>query len=127
MVTVYQKRKIERVLFSWWTIALLFVVVCAMTIVSFRAYRHGELAHDRRTAVEVEKSEQEMRLEVLAEEIALFEDARGIEEVVRERYAVGREGETVVVFLAEEEDEEGAGGEVVDDEPTWWQKIYSWL
>lgn len=68
--------------------------------------------------------ELEGREESLREEIERLSTERGIEEEVRSKFEVGKEGEEVVIIVDNPDDEDVNKKEI---EKTFLQKIFSWF
>jgi cell division protein FtsB len=125
MFDFHEKRKIRSWLYSKVTIALLFV--CAV-VLGFSVV--GRFSVEREMAAKREKQEAELmdlkaRAAALEAKVDHLKQSRGVEEELRNRFDVAKEGEKVVVLVGEEQ---AAGdlealkippGEEHADKPLW--------
>lgn len=99
MFDFHEKRKIRKVLYSKVVfIILLFIAVLLSTSAYSRfivAQQTKERLEDRR----IDLKALETRAEVLGSKVEHLENERGIEEELRNRFDVAKEGEQVVIIL----------------------------
>ncbi len=114
MFDFHEKRKIRNILYSKWiALALLFVTVLLGTAVHDRYM----VAEEMRMKLEDKRSELEAlkhRAQVLESKVEYLERDRGIEEELRNRFDVVREGEQMVILIGDREGE----GEAVSETPS---------
>lgn len=130
MFDFHEKRKIRKILFSRPVIILLFA---AGIFLSFSVYERYTVSVEMQKKLDERRAELEkleMRAEVLNAKVEYLEDERGIEEELRSRFDVAREGEEVVILLDANNAsatlmEEGVSSEEVQAE-TFWQKLRFW-
>ena len=101
MFDFHEKRKIRNILYSWPIIAVL--VFCTV-ILSISVYHRYTVAHD----MSIKLHERERELEKLKQQSAVLDakveylkNDRGIEEELRNRFDVVREGEQVVILTGD--------------------------
>jgi cell division protein FtsB len=99
MFDFHEKRKIRGLLYSKPVIGLLFVVAILLSV---SAYNRWEIA--RETEVKLEAKQRELqalseRAATLGAKVHYLEDERGVEEELRSRFDVAKEGEDVVVLI----------------------------
>ena len=99
MFDFHEKRKIKSWLFSRTSIALLLVASGLLSVSVFERYqkeRETALKYDERSA---ELMELAARAAVLESKVEYMESARGIEDEIRHRYDVVKEGERAVIIM----------------------------
>jgi cell division protein FtsB len=99
MFDFHEKRKIRKVLYSWFSIAGMFLVG---GFVAFSAYGRYEVERDmaeKLVAREAELASLQHRASSLEASVLHLSDDRGIEEELRNRFDVAKEGEQVVIIL----------------------------
>ena len=99
MFDFHEKRKIKSWLFSRTSIALLLVAYGLLSVSVFERYqkeRETALKYDERSA---ELMELAARAAVLESKVEYMESARGIEDEIRHRYDVVKEGERAVIIM----------------------------
>lgn len=125
MLGFYEKRRISQLFFSKGMILGLFIMVILMAYATLNAYDREQEARARRTEATDELGRLEARASALTDNINRLEDPRGIEEELRRRYDVGKEGEQVIVFV------EHPTVETLQDTPvsppTLWQRLMGLL
>jgi cell division protein FtsB len=120
MLTLYQKRKIRRFLHSPLVLFFLFVLVIFLALGTYRAYRVEQEASEKREAVERELSlvaEHKRDLEARTQHL---DDPRGVEEELRARYDLAKEGEQVVIMLEDEPPTTTVPEKQEEKKPWWW-------
>ncbi len=103
MFDFHEKRKIRGILYSKTVSGILLLFAFLMSI---SVYDRFSVAHEIKEKLEVRTDELEMlqtRAESLEAKVRYLEDDRGIEEELRNRFDVAKEGEQVVVLVQEEE------------------------
>ena len=104
MFDFHEKRRIKSVLYSKTTFVLL-VMVAILLLTS--VYNRLIVAQETKTKLEERKEDLEaleMRAEVLRAKVEYLENERGIEEELRNRFDVAKEGERVVIILEDKEE-----------------------
>ncbi len=99
MFDFHEKRKIRNVLYSKAVIFLLFSFTILM---SFSVYNRYTVAGDMRKKLEdkrFELEEMKLRAQTLDAKVQYLENERGVEEELRNRFDVVKEGEQVVILL----------------------------
>ncbi len=116
MFDFHEKRKIRSFLYSKFVIGGLFLVAI---LVSFSAYDRYTIAKEMKVKLEdrrVQLEEIKNRAHVLETKVEYFENDRGIEEELRNRFDVAREGEQVVVLIDAKEEPDVQESEVTSEE-----------
>ena len=120
----HEKRKIKRLLYSKPTLIILALLVIWLSFNVFGMYKKERDTRLRRIEQREVLDELEGREESLREEIERLSTERGIEEEVRSKFEVGKEGEEVVIIVDNPDDEDVNKKEI---EKTFLQKIFSWF
>ncbi len=102
MFDFHEKRKIKSWLFSRTSIALLLVASGLLSVSVFERYQK-----ERETAVKYAERSAELvelnaRAAALETKVAYMQSTRGIEDEIRHRYDVVKEGERAVIIMDEE-------------------------
>lgn len=105
MLRFLEKKKIrdvKTVLVSWTFLFFLFCIACFMLLSAYERY-----AVERETAQKLEERMNELRLieereATLQKSVEHMKNERGIEEEIRNRFDVAKEGEEVVIILEDE-------------------------
>lgn len=103
MLSLSARQRLRRFFISPLFLALLAIPAGFLVYTAHNAYSAAKDTHERRMALEEELAEVEARNAMLEANIARLNNPREIEEELRKRYDVGREGEEVVVLVEEEE------------------------
>ena len=103
MFDFHEKRKIRSILYS--KITVLFLVLLS-GLLSFSVYNRFTVAEDMRVKLETKRAELEelqMRANLLESKVEYLENERGLEEELRSRFDVVKEGEQVIILVDKEE------------------------
>ncbi len=99
MFDFHEKRKIRGVLYSKPVIGVILIVTL---LLSYSVYGRYTVARDMQDKLEAKRASLEElkgRASVLESKVEYLEDERGIEEELRNRFDVAREGEQVIILL----------------------------
>jgi cell division protein FtsB len=119
MLRAREKYRIRRFLFSKVTLLVLFVLVVVFAKGTWGAYQKSEYAKENRERAEVQLAELTEREDKLEVELQRLETERGLEEEVRQKFDVGREGEHLVVLV----DSPQAGTAEKSESGSLWQRF----
>lgn len=125
MFDFHEKRKIRSWLYSKVVIGVLFLL---SGLISVSAYNRYEVSNEMRGKLEAkdkELQELQQRAQLLEAKVDYLDNERGIEEELRNRFDVAKEGEQVVILLNAKETaveaaqvpESGVKSQQVGDEP----------
>lgn len=130
MFDFHEKRRIQRILFSKPVIILL---VSAGVFLSFSVYDRYVVSVEMQKKLDERRAELEkleMRAEALNAKVEYLEDERGVEEELRSRFDVAKEGEEVIILL---EADRGAATSVEEEmeaeevpSQTFWARMKFW-
>ncbi len=114
MFDFHEKRKIRAVLYSKPVFGILLIATIAL---STSVYDRYVVARDMEAKL-IEKQKELERIEerskVLEEKVTYLKNDRGVEEEIRNRFDVAREGEKVVIIL-DGEDEQATSAEMATE------------
>ena len=102
MLEFYEKRKLKRLLYSKPSLAVLVFLGVLLSIPTWGAYQKVQATSESRLAVASELHLLRTREVELQAEIDRLATERGIEEEIRRKYEVGRQGEQMIVIVGEE-------------------------
>jgi len=99
MLDFKEKRKLKKILYSKPMIIVLGLVFVFMVNAVWGVYKKAKIAHGNKTLILQDFNELKEREEDLSLKIEKLKTDRGIEEKMREKFGVVREGEEVVVVI----------------------------
>lgn len=99
MFDFHEKRKIKSFLYSRPVISVLFFIAIGMSVTVYDRYVVAKEMEGKLEVKRAELGQLKQRAEVLNAKVKYLEDERGIEEELRNRFDVAREGEQVVVLI----------------------------
>ena len=99
MFDFHEKRKLRRILYSKAALIVLGVLVVWFSYQVFIVYEKDKQARERRAESVALLQELEGRKNQLRSEVERLSTDRGIEEEIRDRFEVAREGEQVIVIV----------------------------
>lgn len=133
MFDFHEKRKIQRYVYSRPVIGLIFILAIML---SFSVYDRYVVSREMREKLEAkyqELEELEMRAQALESKVQYLGDERGIEEELRSRFDVAKEGEQVVILLDSKREQKVATTVSSEDsevstssEESFWDTILFW-
>lgn len=124
MLDFYEKRKFKKLLYSKPTLIILGVIVVWLSFVVWNMYKKERDTRLKR----IEQNEILNRLKdregSLHEEIERLSTERGIEEEIRSKFEVGKDGEKIIVIVDNPEEKNTTQNE---EKKSFWQRIFSWF
>lgn len=114
-----QKNKLRNLLFSKFFLVLLFIVFIFLAYSTFSVYLKMKESSDKKQKVINEMIVLEEKNRLLENKINELNSPSGIEREIRDKFAVAKNGEKVVVIV---EDKESTSTEVYKEKTTW-QKV----
>lgn len=121
-----RKRQIQKIVFSYGTIAILVLVAGFLSMSVYERYEVEREMSVRREQAEDELRALKQRAALLESQVDYLEHDRGIEAEIRGRFDVAKEGEQVVIILEDErsniEPVRAPESEEVPEEP--WYKFW---
>lgn len=113
------KQAWQRYLYSPLAIGLMALLVLLLGAKAWRGYSTYRLAEDEREQAVEDLEALDARREELAADVALLQSQAGVEQKLRQKFSVAKEGEKVIAVIAPEA-EASKGGETAS-EKKWWQ------
>jgi len=120
----HEKRKFKKLLYSRPTLIILGLLVIWLSFNVFSMYKKERDTRLRRIEQREILDELENREASLREEIERLNTERGIEEEVRSKFEVGREGEEVIIIVDSPDEVDTVKN---SKEKSFWQKVFSWF
>ena len=120
----YEKRKFKKILYSKVTLIILGLIVIWLLFVVWSMYQKEKDTRLRRIEQREILDELESRETSLRTEIERLSTERGIEEEIRSKFEVGKEGEEIVVIVDNPEKE---NADQKEQKKTFWQKVFGWF
>ncbi len=122
MLEFHERRKLKQLLYSKVTLLVLGIVVVFLIVSVFEVYGKERQARMRRAEQERVLADLREREEALKTELDRLGSARGIEEEIRSKFEVGREGEGLIVIV-------DAPDETAPPEPQkgLWERFLEWF
>jgi cell division protein FtsB len=133
MLDFHEKRKIRSYIYSPVVVIVLVILSVILSVSVFERFKVEREMAERRAETEERLEELRLRAAALEGKVEHLENDRGIEEEIRTRFDVAKEGEQVVIIVDESEDgvplEElsrppGSGSE---DEEGWFRRFIPWF
>ncbi|MBT3282976.1 hypothetical protein HN375_02345 [bacterium] len=124
MLDFHEKRRFKRLLYSKVTLVILGFIVIWLAFAVWSMYKKERDTRLRRIEQKEVLNELEGREESLREEIERLSTERGIEQEVRSKFEVGKDGEEMIIIVDNPEDEGFSNKEI---KKTFWQKVFSWF
>lgn len=129
MFDFHEKRKIRSILYSKWLIACIFMLSALLSVSVYHRYTAAKDMRDKLETKKAELSELEQRAQALESKVEYLKNERGVEEELRNRFDVVKEGEQMVVLL--DDREEGTSKltnpeEVDPPERSFWDFLKFW-
>jgi hypothetical protein len=125
MFDFYEKRKLRGILYSKFTIALLFLFGLFLSTSVYERYHAEVMAAERRAQRADELYKLQQRASLLEGKVEMLESDRGKEALMREQFDVKRGNEEVVIIVDEDKKREAVATETtpIPVEPP----LFHWL
>ncbi len=107
MFDFHEKRKIRSIVYSKPVVAVLVIITVVLSFSVYHRYTVAEEMKHKLNVREDELHELEQRATVLESKVQYLRDERGIEEELRNRFDVVKEGEQVIILVDEPQGGEG--------------------
>ena len=132
MFDFHEKRKIRNIVYSKFTIGVLLLLIGLMGMSVFERFVALRTISEKREIKEEEVMLLNERAAALESDVEYLKKGRGVEEELRNRFDVAREGGRVVVIVGEEEEGENIDalaippGTEENSRAPWWQFFKFW-
>jgi len=122
MVLRSRQKLWHRIAFSWVTIVLLILLSLLLARSVFSMYQKNNRARERAQDAQIELTKVEERKALLSKSLEHIKTSKGVEEELRKKFDVAREGEHLLVIVDKE-----VKPEVKTKETSWfgglWRKL----
>lgn len=105
MLEFYERRKLKRLLYSWPAVFVLLLIFLFLAQNVWDVFVTERNTIDKRTERATVLENLEGRKAVLESQIDKLNTERGLEEEIRNKFEVSKEGESVIVLLDKKEEE----------------------
>lgn len=128
MFDFHEKRRIRELLYSKPAIGFLLLLTILLSVSAYNRYEIAEETKERLEAKQAELDALEQRADILETKVRYLEDERGVEEELRSRFDVAKEGEDVIILV----DERHGGGDIrpvessEDPKPSFFERLKFW-
>lgn len=126
MIDLARRRKYKRYLFSKPAVGVLVIIVLILANATWNAYEKKRFTGENLDNAEAELEKLQDRSRELKEKTEDLSTPEGVEEEIRRRFPVAKEGERVIILVDEKEN-----ASALSDEPvqggSFWQRIKNWL
>jgi cell division protein FtsB len=119
----HEKRKFKRLLYSKVTLVILAVILVLLVPGVWNMFQKERETRSNRKEQQLILEELKEREAQLRAEIERLSAARGVEEELRSKFEVGREGEEAIVIVEPSPEEAAAAARAA--EKSFWQKFFS--
>lgn len=116
-------KKIERVVLSLPFLFIVAALVVLVAISAFKMYQTSQGTEETVERLEEERDELTVRQKQLVNTTANLSTQRGIEEEIREKFSVVKEGERVIVLV----DDPDASATSTAEDRAWWRSLLDFL
>lgn len=99
MFDFHEKRKIRRIIFSKTVIGILFALTILLSFSVFERYTTAREMQKKLDDKYAELNALTLRAQTLEKKVTYLSDERGVEEELRSRFDVAKEGEQVVILI----------------------------
>ncbi|PIT96993.1 hypothetical protein COT82_00180 [Candidatus Campbellbacteria bacterium CG10_big_fil_rev_8_21_14_0_10_35_52] len=116
----YEKRKFKRLLYSKLSLIILALIVIKLSFSVFDMYKKERDTRLKRIEQKNILYELEKREKDLNDEIERLSSEKGIEEEIRSKFEVGKEGESVILIIDNPEDKNMKNN---NTKKSFWQRL----
>jgi cell division protein FtsB len=117
----HEKRKFKRYLYSKFTLVVLLGILVLLVPGVWNMFQKEEETRANLNEQELILEELKQREANLRAEIERLSSERGVEEELRSKFEIGKEGEEAIVIVNPSEDESTAAGKA--QKKSFWQKL----
>lgn len=120
----YEKRKLKKILYSKPILAILVIIVIWFSFAVRSMYKKESDTRLKRIEQKEILEELKTREWSLSEEIERLSTEYGIEQEVRSKFEVGKEGEEMIIVVDNFEEKDL---NIKDIKKIFWQKVFDWF
>ncbi len=122
MFDFYKKRKFKKTIYSKTFLVFMLIPVFFMSFAAFNAYKKEKSVKVEESKLSANLASLETRKNKLENDLEKLNTKRGIEEELRERFELGKEGEQSIVFV--EEEKEKKQEKKVEEKKSFWERVF---
>ncbi|MBI5005349.1 MAG: septum formation initiator family protein [Candidatus Lloydbacteria bacterium] len=115
-----KKRQLKRTLYSTGVVAILGMVVFFLGHATWDVYQKAKITGEKRQEAFDELSRLQKQEATLQDQLKRLQTERGMEEEVRTKFNVAKEGEKVVTIVSPQ----NGGGSGAPQAAPWWKRIF---
>lgn len=124
MFDFHEKRRFRRLLYSKITVIILGLIAIWLSFAVWSMYKKEKDTRLKMVKQAEILDELKERETALKDEIDRLSTEKGIEEEIRSKFEVGKEGEGVIIIVDNPEEE---SAKKIDSKKSFWQKILDWF
>lgn len=124
MLDFKKRQKVRRRIYSRYTIALLVIILLFLLHGTWGIFKKMQASKVKLEAAVETRQNLESRHSAIETQIRHLDTETGLEEEIRTKYNLAKEGEHVIVLVDTEADNDNAAAAV---ESGFWSKIFSWF
>lgn len=113
MLPFQERKKFRKILYSKTALLVLFVIVIFMTRGAWKIHNKAVIAQEERDETARSLADLQGRTKDLEASIVKLKSGQGVEEEVRQKFTVAKQGEEVVVVV-DENAKKSKNGELID-------------
>lgn len=114
MFDFHEKRRIRRWLYSWYAVGCIFLLATLISFGTWKRFTVERQMFEKREAAEAELRAQKERRALMEGKVNHLKEDRGIEEEIRNRFDVAKEGEQVVILVGDAPKQESTTESIMD-------------
>ena len=122
MIDFHEKRKLKQFLYSKVTLVVLAIVVLLLLNSVWNIFLKERVTNTTRKKLEREFVELQEREALLREEIERLSTPRGVEEEIRSKFEVAKEGEETMVII---DPGRGDSADTDDSKKSFWSRLFN--
>jgi len=133
MFDFHEKRKIRNWIYSKFTIAVLMVLIGFLSVSVYERFSAMRMIAEKRAEKERELQDLEVQASTLRAKLEYLEEGRGVEEELRSRFDVAKEGEQAVIIVENIDDASATKAQNTppgkwenEDGTPWWKSFKFW-
>lgn len=127
MIEFQKKRKIRKFIYSKWMAMFFLVLIIIISRANWNIYKKNQESKYYLGIASKELGDLEKRNTQLNKEIETFKTQRGIEEEIRGKYQVVKEGELVTVIIDSQNSKMASVNNIKNNQNSFFQKIILWI
>lgn len=127
MKELQRRQKIRQIVYSWPSLALIGLLAFLLAKGAFGVMIKERQSAERLENLEGKSAELNKREAELSAEIARLSTERGVEEEIRDKFSVTKEGEYVAIIVDERRKATTTDMSTGERIRSWWQGLVGWI